>query len=432
MNKPKVRTIKVDALARVEGEGALYLRVKDDLIQEVKFRIFEPPRFFEALLQGRLYSDAPDITARICGICPIAYMMGACHAMEEALGIKVAGPLRDLRRLIYCGEWIESHVLHTYLLHAPDFLGYEDAIRLSRDYPGVVEKALELKKLGNRILEVIGGRAVHPVNLKVGGFYRLPRKQEIRALSDTLKWAIEASLETIKFFAEFNFPDYTYDYTCVSLKHSDEYAITEGRLISNRGLEIEISEFLNYLDEEHVAHSNALQGLMKGGEPYLVGPMARYNNNFDQLSDLAKQAAREAGLGPTCNNPFQSIVVRAVEVLYACEEALRLAEAYEEPDNSCLAITPRAGEGHGCTEAPRGICYHRYRLDQEGRILNARIIPPTSQNQKQIERDLWGVLEKNLNLPEDKLRWRCEQTIRNYDPCISCATHFLKLTVERT
>jgi coenzyme F420-reducing hydrogenase alpha subunit len=295
-----------------------------------------------------------------------------------------------------------------------------------------VEKALELKKLGNRILEVIGGRAVHPVNLKVGGFYRTPRKQEIRALSDPLKWAIEASLETIKFFAEFNFPDYLYDYTCVSLKHPDEYAITEGRLISNRGLDIEIGEFLNHMDEEHVAHSNALQGFMKGGEPYLVGPMARYNNNFDQLSDLAKQAAREAGLEPTCNNPFQSIVVRAVEVLYACEEALRLAGAYEEPDNSCLTIIPRAGEGHGCTEAPRGICYHRYRLDQEGRIMNARIIPPTSQNQKQIERDLWGVLEKNLNLPEDKLRWRCEQTIRNYDPCISCATHFLRLTVERT
>jgi coenzyme F420-reducing hydrogenase alpha subunit len=432
MNKPKIRTIKVDALARVEGEGALYVKVKDDVIQEVKFRIFEPPRFFEALLQGRLYSDAPDITARICGICPIAYMMSACHAMEDALGIKVTGPLRDLRRLIYCGEWIESHVLHTYLLHAPDFLGYEDAIRLSRDYPGVVEKALELKKLGNRILEVIGGRAVHPVNLKVGGFYRTPRKQEIRALSDPLKWAIEASLETIKFFAEFNFPDYLYDYTCVSLKHPDEYAITEGRLISNRGLDIEIGEFLNHMDEEHVAHSNALQGFMKGGEPYLVGPMARYNNNFDQLSDLAKQAAREAGLEPTCNNPFQSIVVRAVEVLYACEEALRLAGAYEEPDNSCLTIIPRAGEGHGCTEAPRGICYHRYRLDQEGRIMNARIIPPTSQNQKQIERDLWGVLEKNLNLPEDKLRWRCEQTIRNYDPCISCATHFLRLTVERT
>jgi coenzyme F420-reducing hydrogenase alpha subunit len=431
----KTRTIKVDALSRVEGEGALYVRVKGNEIQDVKFRIFEPPRFFEALLQGRRYSDAPDITARICGICPIAYMMGACHAMEDALGIKVTGPLRDLRRLIYCGEWIESHVLHTYLLHAPDFLGYEDAIRMSRDYPGVVEKALELKKLGNHILEVVGGRAVHPVNLKVGGFYRSPRKREVLALRDKLKWGIQASLDTVKLFAGLDFPDYEYDYHCVSLKHPDEYAITEGRIVSNRGLDLALPEFLNVVDEEHVAHSNALHGCFKDpavhGDSYLVGPMARYNNNYKQLSPLAKQAAKEAGLKPVCNNLFKSIVVRAVETLYACEEALRLVEAYEEPDASCITAPDRAGEGFGCTEAPRGICFHRYLLDDEGRILEACIIPPTSQNQKQIERDLWGIVERNLNLAEDQLKWRCEQTIRNYDPCISCATHFLKLTIDR-
>jgi coenzyme F420-reducing hydrogenase alpha subunit len=427
----KTRTIKVDALARVEGEGALYVRIKNDVIEDVKFRIFEPPRFFEAFLQGRMYSDAPDITARICGICPIAYMMGASQAMEDALGITVGGPLRDLRRMIYCGEWIESHVLHAYMLHAPDFLGYEDAIRLSQHHPGVVEKGLQLKKLGNRILEVIGGRAVHPVNLRVGGFYRTPRKDEIRALIEPLQWAVEASLDTVKLFAGFDFPDYHYDYTCVSLRHPDEYPITEGRLVSNRGLDIAIHEFPAHTAEKHVAHSNALQGMLNGSETYLVGPIARYNNNYDRLSNLAKQAASEAGLGPVCDNPFQSIVVRAVETLYAFEEALRLAQSYEEPDASCVELTARAGEGHGCTEAPRGICYHRYRLDEEGRILEATIVPPTSQNQQQIERDLHGVVEKNLNLPEDQLKWRCEQTIRNYDPCISCATHFLHLTLDR-
>ena len=431
MSKTRSRTVKVDALARVEGEGALYVRVKDGNVQDVKFRIFEPPRFFEAFLQGRQYSDAPDITARICGICPIAYMLGASQAMEDALGIRVTGPLRDLRRLIYCGEWIESHVLHTYLLHAPDFLGYEDSIRMSKDYPGVVEKALQLKKLGNHILEVIGGRAVHPVNLKVGGFYRAPHKQAIRALTERLEWAIEASLDTVKLFAGFDFPDYDYDYTCVSLQHPNEYAITEGRLVSNRGLDIEIREFSDYFDEEHVAHSNALHGRFNGGDAYLVGPVARYNNNYQQLTNLCKQAARDAGLDPVCTNPFKSIVVRAVETLYACEEALRLATAYEEPDTSCIEVTPQAGEGHGCTEAPRGICYHRYRLDDAGHILKALIVPPTSQNQKQIERDLWGVVAKNLDLAEEDLKWRCEQTIRNYDPCISCATHFLKLTLER-
>lgn len=433
MNKPgtKNRTIKVNALARVEGEGALYVRVRKGKIQDLKFRIFEPPRFFEALLQGRSFREAPDITARICGICPIAYLLGASQAMEDALGVQVAGPLRDLRRLIYCGEWIESHVLHVYMLHAPDFLGYQDSIQLSRDHPGVVEKALQLKKLGNRILEVIGGRAVHPVNLKVGGFYRVPAKSEVRALAEPLKWAVDASLDTVKLCAGFDYPDYRYDYTCVSLRHPEEYPITGGRIISNRGMDIPVSEFLDHFSEEHVSHSNALHGRLEGVASYLVGPIARYNNNYDRLSPLAREAAGEAGLGPVCDNPFRSILVRAVEVLYACEEALRLAENYQEPEAACVDVTPAAGEGYGCTEAPRGICYHHYKLDDEGRILQASIIPPTSQNQRQIERDLWGVVEANLDLPQDELTWRCEQTIRNYDPCISCATHFLKLTVDR-
>ncbi len=432
MNKPsRTRTVKVDALARVEGEGALYVRIRDNTIEEFQFRIFEPPRFFEALLQGRLYSDVPDITARICGICPIAYMLGASQALEAALGVTLPEPLRNLRRLIYCGEWIESHTLHAYLLHAPDFLGLDDAIQLGRQQPQMVEKGLRLKKLGNRILEVIGGRAVHPVNLKVGGFYRTPSKQAIRGLCDELQWAIDASLDTLKFFAGFDFPDYNVDYTCISLHHPDHYPITEGRLISNRSLNISIDEFLAYIDETHVAHSNALQGHLKNGEPYLTGPLARYNNNYGQLSKLAQEAAHESGLGPVCSNPFQSILIRAVEVLYACEEGLRLAQAYQEPASPAVDIIPQAGEGHGCTEAPRGICYHGYRLDEEGRVLEATIVPPTSQNQKQIEQDLRGVVAQNLNLADNELKWRCEQTIRNYDPCISCATHFLTLHTDR-
>jgi coenzyme F420-reducing hydrogenase alpha subunit len=431
MSESGTRTIKVDALARVEGECSLYIRLKDDVIEDLQFRIFEPPRFFEALLRGRMFHEAPDITARICGICPIAYMLGASQAMENALGIQVTGPLRDLRRLIYCGEWIESHVLHAYMLHAPDFLGFQDSIELARAHPGVVERALKLKKLGNHILELIGGRAVHPVNLKVGGFYRAPRKAEIRTLIEPLQWAIDASLETLKLFAGFEYPEYQFDYTSVSLRHVQEYPITEGRIVSSRGLDIGVDEFLNYVEEEHVERSNALHARLNGSDSYLLGPVARYNNNFDRLSPLVQQAAKDAGLEPVCRNPFHSLMIRAVEVLYACEEALRLAQNYEEPDTDSVEIIPHAGSGHGCTEAPRGICYHHYELDDEGRITHACIIPPTSQNQRQIERDLRGVVERYLHLPEDELTWRCEQTIRNYDPCISCATHFLQLTIER-
>jgi coenzyme F420-reducing hydrogenase alpha subunit len=317
------------------------------------------------------------------------------------------------------------------MLHAPDFLGFQDSIELARAHPGVVERALKLKKLGNHILELIGGRAVHPVNLKVGGFYRAPRKAEIRTLIEPLQWAIDASLETLKLFAGFEYPEYQFDYTSVSLRHVQEYPITEGRIVSSRGLDIGVDEFLNYVEEEHVERSNALHARLNGSDSYLLGPVARYNNNFDRLSPLVQQAAKDAGLEPVCRNPFQSLMIRAVEVLYACEEALRLAQNYEEPDTDSVEIIPHAGSGHGCTEAPRGICYHHYELDDEGRITHACIIPPTSQNQRQIERDLRGVVERYLHLPEDELTWRCEQTIRNYDPCISCATHFLQLTIER-
>ena len=431
MSKTKSRTIKVGALARVEGEGALHVRIRDGDVKDVQFRIYEPPRFFEALLRGRMFTDAPDITARICGICPIAYMLGASQAMEDALGVRDTGPLRDLRRLIYCGEWIESHVLHAAMLHAPDFLGMQDAFEIARDHPELVTRALALKRLGNEILEVIGGRAVHPVNLKVGGFYKAPSKTAVRALVEPLKEAVGAAVELTRAFAAFDFPDYNHDYQFVSLRHPLEYAIHEGRIVSSRGLDIPLGAFLTHVREEHVEHSTALHGTMADGERYLVGPLARYSNNFHQLSDLAKEAARDAGLGPVCTNPFQSIVVRMVEVVHACQEALRLAEAYEEPDASCVEVVAGPGEGHGCTEAPRGICYHTYRLDDDGRILEATIVPPTSQNQRQIENDILGVVRANIDLPDPDLQWRCEQTIRNYDPCISCSTHFLNLTVDR-
>ena len=431
MTETGTRTIKVDALARVEGEGALYVRVKEGRVEDIKFRIFEPPRFFEALLRGRDFTEAPDITARICGICPIAYMMGASQAMEDALGIRVGGVHRDLRRLIYCGEWIESHVLHAAMLHAPDFLGLDDALLIARDNPELVKTALQLKKLGNDIIEAVGGRAVHPVNLKVGGFYKAPEEAELAALLPRLDWAMGAARDVARAFAAFDFPELEQDYHCVSLRHPDEYAIHEGRIVSNRGLDIALDEFLDHFREEHVEHSNALHGFYRHGDkPYLVGPIARYNTNFGQLSDAAKELAEDCGLGPQVNNPYKSILVRMVESFYAFEEAKRLIEGYARPATPAVDYAVKAGRGFGCTEAPRGICFHSYKIDAAGLIEHATIIPPTSQNQKQIEADLLAVVSANLTMETEALKWRCEQTIRNYDPCISCATHFLELTMD--
>lgn len=427
----KSKTIKVDYLARVEGEGALYVKIKNNRVTDVKLKIFEPPRFFEAFLRGRNYSEAPDITARICGICPIAYQMSAVHAMEDAFGVTVNGQLRALRRLIYCGEWIESHALHVYMLHAPDFLGYADAIQMAKDHPAIVQRGLQLKKTGNEIVAFLGGREIHPVNVRVGGFYKVPTKRELAPLAERLKWARDAALETVRWTATLNFPNFERDYEFVALRHPDEYPFNEGRLVSNKGLDIPVHDYDDSFVEEHVQHSNALHSVIKGRGAYFVGPLARYNLNFDHLSPLAKEAAHSAGLSSVCYNPFQGIIVRSVEILYACEEALRIIEQYEKPDKPAVQVQPHAGTGYGCTEAPRGILYHRYSTDDNGMILDAKIVPPTSQNQKTIENDLWQFIPKYLDIPSERLTLQCEQAIRNYDPCISCATHFLKLQVDR-
>jgi sulfhydrogenase subunit alpha len=317
------------------------------------------------------------------------------------------------------------------MLHAPDFLGYPDALRMAQDHPEVVKRALQLKKAGNAIVAFLGGREIHPVNVRVGGFYKVPSKQEFTRLVEQLKWGRDAALDTVRWVAQLPFPDFEQDYEFVALRHPEEYPLNEGRLVSNKGLDISVRQYEDHFVEEHVAHSNALHSLLKERGAYFVGPLARYNLNFDRLSPLAQEAARAAGLGPACRNPFQSIIVRSVEVLYAFDEALRLIEEYEMPDQPAVELRPRASVGYAITEAPRGILYHRYRLDDEGLILDAKIIPPTSQNQKTIENDLRHYVEQVLNLPKDQLTWQCEQAIRNYDPCISCATHFLKLYIER-
>lgn len=428
----KSRSVKVDYLARVEGEGSIQLKIKGDKVQDVKFGIFEPPRFFEAFLRGRYFTEAPDITARICGICPVAYQMSSIHAMEGICGVQVTGQLRELRRLIYCGEWIESHVLHIYMLHAPDFLGYEDAILLAQDYPDIVKRGLELKKLGNDIMIAVGGREIHPINVKVGGFYRVPSKNELEPLKERLKKAIDDSIETVRWVSSFSFPELHTDYEFVSMSHPSEYPLNEGRIISSKGLDIPISEYEQHFIEEHMEHANALHSVHAERGNYFVGPMARFNLNFDKLTKTAKQIAKEVRLEWPCLNPFRSIIVRAVETVYACEEALRIIEAYEPPAQPAIDVVPKEGVGYGTSEAPRGMLYHRYRIDYKGIIQDAKIVPPTSQNQRTIEQDLRRFAAANLKLSNDELTWRCEQAVRNYDPCISCATHRIRFDIERS
>ena len=434
-SETRERTIHVAAMARVEGEGALTVRLRDGRVEDVELRIFEAPRFFEAFLRGRSSREVPDITARICGICPVAYQMSSCHALEAIVGLTLPKPLRDLRRLLYCGEWIESHTLHIAFLHAPDFLGYESAIAMAQDrpeYADLVRDALQLKKAGNEIVRLVGGREIHPINVRVGGFYRAPSRREMARLAEQLKPALEIARRLVGWTAAMEFPSLEQDYEFVALRHESDYPMNEGRLVSSRGLDLAMDEFPDHFEEYQVPHSHALQCRRKGGGAYFVGPLARWNLNHDRASPDVRRLARETGLPWPCRNPYVSIVARALEDVIALEEALRLIESYEPPDSPWVPYEAREGQGAWITEAPRGILYHRYETDSDGLVRQATIVPPTSQNQRQIEEDLIRFAPAVLDLPEDEAARRCEQVVRNYDPCISCATHFLKFRVVRS
>jgi len=424
--------VRVEALTRVEGEAGVLVRIEDDHVADVQLRIFEPPRFLEGLLRGRSYLDPVDLTARICGICPAAYQLSACAALEDALGIDVGdGPVRDLRLLLYCGEWIESHALHVYLLHAPDFLGYEHGLAMAADHPDIVARGLRLKKAGNSVLEAVGGRAIHPVNPRVGGFHRAPEPGSIAALRPLLEEALADALATVRLVAGLALPSAEVGVPLVSVWHPTEYPMLGDRLVSTHGFDLAVQAWGEWFHELQVPRSSALHAETCRGETYLTGPLARYTLASGKLRPLAQEAAADAGLGGECRDPFRSIVVRAVELVHAVDLALELVGRYVPPEPSFLtASLPTAEvEGHGVTEAPRGALYHRYRIGPDGLVADAQIVPPTAQNQAAIELDIRAVAEAALSagLPHDELQHRCETAVRNHDPCISCATHFVQV-----
>ncbi|MGW4093530.1 Ni/Fe hydrogenase subunit alpha [Nocardia sp. NPDC004750] len=424
------RQLKVGTLARVEGEGALRVVIADGQVESTELNIYEPPRFFEAFLRGRAYTEPPDITSRICGICPVAYQTSACNALEQLCGVELDRPLADLRRLLYCGEWISSHSLHIHLLHMPDFLGYPDAITLAADQRELVEEGLATKRAGNAVLELLGGRAIHPVNVRLGGFYSVPERAEFAAVIEPLRRARDHATNTALRAARFEFPELELEYDLLAANDPDRYAIDNGDVHTSTGLRFPAIDFPNHVREHQVPHSTALHATLDGAR-YLTGPLARYTLNHHQLSPIAQQVAAEIGLGAECRNPFRSILVRAVEVVHAIDTALTIIDGYERPSRAAVPVAPRAGTGHGVSEAPRGLLYHRYELDDHGIVRSAMIIPPTSQNQAVMEDDLRRVVSDHLDLDDAALTTMCERAIRNYDPCISCSAHFLDLDVVR-
>jgi len=421
------KVIKVDHLARVEGEGNLFVELSDGRVSRVELGIFEAPRFFEAFLRGRKYYEVPDITARICGICPIAYIMSSSRALEKILGAEVPEEVRKLRRIVYLGEWIESHVLHILMLHAPDFLGYESVLSMARDYPDIVRKGMKLKRWGNQVISVVGGRSVHPVSCRVGGFHRIIRRDELLPLLKGLSQARDYARELLEWVLKLPMPDLKRDMELVSLRGVGEYPILEGRVVSNKGLNVPEDVFENILVVEQAKYSTSLRYALKDRGHYVVGPLARYNNNYDLLDPEVRGVVESYGYGAPLHNSFQSIIARAAEVYHAVLELEELISNYREPQQPYVEGVVRKGVGAAITEAPRGMLYHRYEINERGYVINANIISPTSQNLASIEEDLLALSDKLATLNLEEAQWLAEQTIRNYDPCISCATHFLKI-----
>jgi len=423
------KEIKVDYLARVEGEGALHIKLKQGKVEELILRIFEPPRFFEAFLVGRSYLEVPDITARICGICPVAYQMSSVRAIEKILGITMPEEMAALRRLLYLGEWIESHVLHIYLLHAPDFLGYESALEMAKDHPEVVKSALQLKKWGNQVIEILGGRSVHPVSVRVGGFHRVPKSDELDPLLAHYDEVRRTALDAIDWAAGLDFPDLRRKVEYVSMHSEKEYPILEGRIKSSGGIDAPEEDFEKLFVVSQVPYSTALRYMIEGKRPYVVGPQARVNMNHRMLAPEVLDRAKEAGISFPIENPYMSIVSRVLEVAHCFVEAEGFIRKYKQPRIPYVEKDPREGEGAAITEAPRGMLYHRYVTDGKGKVKEANIVSPTAQNQTTIEADLLELAPRLPEMPDDRASWICEQAIRNYDPCISCSAHFLKLDI---
>jgi sulfhydrogenase subunit alpha len=426
-------TYEVSELTRVEGEGSLRLVVRNGEVVEAHLGIFEAPRYFEQLVVGRTPDDVIDIVARICGICPVAYQMSAVHAFEDLFGVEVDPGVRSLRRLLYCGEWIQSHALHIYMLHAPDFLGYPSVLELAADHREIVARGLRIKRLGNRLIELIGGRSIHPVSVRVGGFSRAPRQRDVAALLADLEAAIPEAQETLRWVAGLEPPAYDREPLLLSMVHPTEYPYSHGRIVSNDGIDLALGAWRDVFHEEQVAWSHALQARSLDGKFYLLGPTARVAMAGGQLHPLAAEGLAATGLADEIRtNVFRSIVARGVELLHALAEARDIVAGYREPDQARVSHQPRPGIAAWATEAPRGMLFHRYEVDEAGLVRHAQIVPPTSQNQAAIESDLATFAPGVLELPHAEAVHRFEQLIRSYDPCISCATHFLDLRVERS
>jgi len=428
-----ISRINIDYLARVEGETGLEVVIENNEVKDVKLNLFEPPRFFESFLIGRHYSEVPEIVSRICGICPVPHSLAAMRAIEKAFGLEPSEQTKTLRKLWAFGDWIQSHSLHIFMLALPDYLGYESVVSMAQnpELKPAVEMALSLKRLGNDLMEITSGREVHSISPAINGFTQLPSLKELKKIQERLKKAQEDALTTIKLVSGIALPDFVREGEHVSLHLDNEYAINEGRLVSNFGLDEDDGKYPEVIVEEHIPHSNAKHAKIKGRDTFLVGPLARVNNNFEQLRPEVKEIAKEAGFVFPSYNPFAQMQARALELMQVILESIRIIDELDRIREEDTSYVPCAGEAYAVVEAPRGICCHGYKINKEGVVEKADIVAPTARNAATIEKDIYKMVPDILNLSEEEATLRCEMLIRAYDPCFSCSVHNLQVRFKK-
>jgi len=430
MTKKNIR-LNIPVLARVEGEGALEIDIRGKRIDRLKLKIFEPPRLFEKLLEGRHYSEIPDMVSRICGICPVAYQMSAVLAIEQLFQVSIPDCIAQLRRVFYCGEWIQSHALHIHLLALPDYFGANSVLELAERFPDEVRRGMALQALGNRIISLFGARSINPVGIRVGGFSRLPSQVDVESLLKDIDALEFAARNLLDWVCRLEKSQHQYECLQFSLSESDNYPMMSRTIIGSSLDSLSIDDFLNYFHEEQVDYSTALHAYYKN-QHYLVGPLARINLNWQIMDQEIQDNLKRNNVTFPLPNSSHGIIARAAEIWQAIKTAKFILNNVNEYRTPTVVISPKAGTAIGCSEAPRGLLWHQYVVSNQGYIESAKIIPPTSQNQAQIESDVRYSLEKSgLDRPADDMRKLAEQVIRNYDPCISCATHFLQFTVNQ-
>ena len=429
--------IHLHHITRVEGHGNIVLNIREGRIEELRLEIVESPRFFEVMVKGRHITEAPHITSRICGICAISHTSASVKACEAALGITPSETVVLLRKILLNAETLQSHILHLYLLVAPDFFRVGSVIPLAKTHPDIVKRGLRLKKTANEICRILVGRHVHPIGMTIGGFTRMPTQKDLQEVRKVLEAAIPDMEETVRLFEGLEIPEFKRETRYCSLRDEDEYALYDGRLYSKDTPLTEVTQYREFITEEVIEYSTA-KHVRSGDSSIMVGALARLNNNHSRLSDKAKEAAVRLGLSLPCTNPFMNNAAQVVESVHCIYDSLRLLDLlFENPSFSGTEsnsapirmdkIPIRAGLGVGVVEAPRGTLYHEYGVDERGIIQSVNCIIPTAQNLANIEKDIRAIVPMILGLPKEEIERTLEMLTRAYDPCISCSTHFLEV-----